>query len=100
MSSTSHTGIEFEPEDVARLRRLLEEVEGRLHEVALIAARVRGQSLDAGTVPVFKPRESVTEAPTVLIEILDNVPGAGPGGGPGQCCVTIAPDYIRLDCPC
>jgi hypothetical protein len=39
-------------------------------------------------------------APTVLIEILDNVPGAGPGGGPGQCCVTIAPDFIRLDCPC
>jgi hypothetical protein len=95
-----HSGIEFGAEDSARLRRLLEEVQGRLLEVALIAARVRGESLDANTMPVFKPRESTEEAQTVLIEILDNVPGAGPDGGPGQCCVTIAPGFTRLDCPC
>jgi hypothetical protein len=90
----SDNGIKFGAQDEERLRRLLEEVEGRLHEVALIATRVRGESLDATTVPIFKPRKRATEddEPTTTIEILD-VDG-------WQCCLTITPYYIALNCPC
>jgi hypothetical protein len=54
--------VALAPEDLARVRRLTEEVKGRLYEVGLIMGRTLDLEITAGTVLKYDPRESAEQA--------------------------------------
>jgi hypothetical protein len=103
---TSHYGrTELNDHDDAELRRLVGEIQDRLRELTGLFERARDAALDTDAVAMFRvrpaPPSTLEDAPTVLIEILDNIPGAGADGGPGQCCAIIPPTgHASLACPC
>jgi hypothetical protein len=68
--------FELSAEDHKRMRRLSEEVRGRLEEMALITARVLGITLSADAVRKFAPAGPTAErAEVVHVEIIDNPDG-------------------------
>ena len=70
------TGVELSVEDRQRMRRLTEEVRGRLEEMALITARTLGVPLTPGSVRKFVPVPAATDqAHVVHVEIIDNPDG-------------------------
>lgn len=93
------------PEDDQRMKRLSEEVRGRLEEMALIAARVAGIKLDPNAVRKFVPHTiAVTEAdagaggsPPVVtkVEIFDAT-----SEHPEMCVVIYSSGPAGLESPC
>jgi hypothetical protein len=53
--------VELAPDDAVRMRRLTEEVSGRLHEMALIFGRTVGVPIGPDVVPRFAPRQRTKE---------------------------------------
>ena len=73
---TAMTGVELSVEDRQRMRRLTEEVRGRLEEMALITARTLGVPLSPGSVRKFVPvAAAADQAHVVHVEIIDNPDG-------------------------
>lgn len=89
--------VELAPGDSERMRRLSEEVQGRLEEMAQIVARVQGLKLDDRAVRKFVPRaERVSSDPAVLtdVEIVDLPDGT-------NCCILTFDDGREFcECPC
>jgi hypothetical protein len=96
-SSTEHVRVTLSAEDAVRVHRLSEEVQGRLEELALIATRSAGMSLDRDAVRQFVPRqqaEGLTVPTLPDIEVLTL-----PGGT--TCCLIFRPDGgVTFECPC
>ncbi len=55
MSETTETRIPLAADDLARVRRLTEEVKSRLYEVSLIVGRTLGQDFPAGSLVKYQP---------------------------------------------
>lgn len=86
--------VELTAEDRQRMRRLSEEVRGRLEEMALITARTLGIRLTDDSVRKFVPVEQAAdEAHVVHVEIIDN-----PDGTHG--CYTEFDDGTAICEPC
>ena len=104
MTEAYETRTKLSPADAERMARLTEEVQGRLEEMAHIAARTLGVRLSKDAVRKFVPREPVAQktfephGPTVVeVEILDNF--LGPGTRP--CCnVALSNGDWFVECPC
>ncbi|MEN3310263.1 MAG: hypothetical protein V7603_6465 [Micromonosporaceae bacterium] len=80
MTQTVPKRIALTPDDRERMRRLSEEVRGRLQEMALITTRTLGIPLDKDTVVKFAPvtTESQAELGAVTnIEIVCGPTGCG-----------------------
>lgn len=74
--SVATSGTQLSVEDRQRMRRLSEEVRGRLEEMALITARALGVPLANDAVRKFVPVDTGTdEAHVVHVEIIDNPDG-------------------------
>lgn len=92
---------ELSSEDMQRMRRLLEEVQGRLEEMARIAARVAGVKLDPRAVRKFVPRPEAShpgasDAPVIdWVEIFDATPQH-----PEMCVVHYSDGHGVLESPC
>jgi hypothetical protein len=88
--------VELGAEDRDRIRRLTEEVQGRLEEISLIAVRAHGLRLDDGAVRKFVPHESQTRDEPVIVEveIIDF-----PDGG-SACLVVLSDDSSWVEIPC
>lgn len=73
----SRNGVVLSTEDRQRMRRLAEEVRGRLEEMALITARNLGVPLTAAAVRKFVPvAVTALDKPHVThVEIIDNPDG-------------------------
>lgn len=101
MTNGTQKRVELAPDDAVRMRRLTEEVSGRLHEMGLIFARTVGMELGPGVVTKFAPVKRVADADAgvfpmppgppvdVDIEIFDLPDGT-------HCCY----DYINQVCAC
>jgi hypothetical protein len=72
---TTTTGTPLSTEDRQRMRRLSDEVRGRLEEMACITARALGTRLDPAAVRKFVPVASADRAHVVHVEIIDNPDG-------------------------
>jgi hypothetical protein len=104
MSETPETLVKLGSEDAERMRRLKEEVQDRLEEMAQIAAAALGRSLASDDVrkfvPVQQARESeaaaATDQSTVLIEI------TGESGGTATCTIMCPPpaSEVFVERPC
>jgi hypothetical protein len=92
MSSASPHRFAIEGEDRARLQRLTEEVEGRVHEIAAICARVAGIKLDRDSRRKFLPE--ITVAGT-HIEIIDL-----PTDPPSAACIIQDEHHYCVEVPC
>jgi hypothetical protein len=88
--------VELGAEDRSRIRRLTEEVQGRLEEISLIAARAHGLRLEDNAVRKFAPHESQTRDEPVIVEveIIDF-----PDGGTA-CLVVLSDDSSWVEIPC
>jgi hypothetical protein len=97
MAERAPKQVELSPGDSERMRRLSEEVRGRLEEMAQITARVQGLKLDDQAVRKFVPRsERASRDPTVItdVEIVDLPDGT-------NCCIVTFDDGRELcECPC
>jgi hypothetical protein len=72
----SSTGVVLSTEDRQRMRRLSEEVRGRLEEMALITARNLGVRLTGDSIRKFVPvAAAVDRAHVTHVEIIDNPDG-------------------------
>ena len=73
MTEGTQKRVELAPEDAARMRRLTEEVSGRLREMALIFGRTVGVQIGPDVIPRFAPVRPAKEAdsPRVDTEIID-----------------------------
>ena len=78
-------------EDLARVRRLTEEVKGRLYEVGLILGRTLGEEIPAGTIIKYEPRDTDESEQTVEVVVI-----ALPDG---TFCCTVDPPGECI-CPC
>jgi hypothetical protein len=96
VNETSPNRVELDPEDRSRIRRLTEEVQGRLEEIGLIAARAHGLRLDAGALRKFVPhRSEARDEPVIVeVEIIDF-----PDGG-NACLVVLSDDTSWVEIPC
>ncbi len=56
MSETTETRIPLAADDLARVRRLTEEVKSRLYEVSLIVGRTLGRDFPAGSLVKYQPK--------------------------------------------
>jgi hypothetical protein len=91
-TGTAEQHVALAAEDLVRVRRLTEEVKGRLFEVGLIMARTLGQTITPGTVIKYDPRQS-TDQPGQTVEV---VVIALPDGT--FCCTQDPPG--ECVCPC
>jgi hypothetical protein len=103
MSETPKTLVKLGSEDAERMRRLKEEVQDRLEEMAQIAATALGRSLASDDVRKFVPVQRVkeleaaaTDESTVLIEI------TGESGGTATCTIMCPPpaSEVFVERPC
>jgi hypothetical protein len=96
MSETEPARVELRAEDRDRIRRLTEEVQGRLEEIGLIAARAHGLRLDERAIRKFVPhrREARDEPVIVEVEIVEF-----PDGGTA-CLVVLSDDSSFVEIPC
>ena len=68
MTESAPKRIELEADDRRRVQRLTEEVQGRLEEIGLIAARAHGIRLDEGAVRKFVPhRSQARDEPGIVV---------------------------------
>ncbi|MDQ3894049.1 MAG: hypothetical protein M3292_05205 [Actinomycetota bacterium] len=99
MTETYEARVQLSAADAERAARLVEEVEGRLEEIAHIAARTLGRTLDNNVVRKFVPHNvTAADTPTIVeVEILDDF--LGPGTRP--CCLLAFEDGDWcVECPC
>jgi hypothetical protein len=104
MSEIPKTLVKLGPEDAERMRRLTEEVQGRLEELAQIAATALGRNLEGDDVRKFVPAprakrreaEAATDDSTVLIEI------TGESSGTATCTIFCPPpaSEVFVERPC
>lgn len=73
--------IRLNDEDAARMRRLYEEISGRLEEMALVASRVLNRHLDGKTVRTLHPREHGNQKRDLQMQGIEFV--YGPDGSCG-----------------
>src|SRR5918994_3952265 len=90
--------VELGSGDSERMRRLSEEVRGRLEEMAQIMSRVQGFKLDDQAVRKFVPRpeRAASREATVItdVEIIDLPDGT-------NCCIISFDDRPDIcECPC
>ncbi len=78
---------EFKAEDRDRISRLMEEIRGRLEELALISARSAGFPLTNDVVRKFAPRGPVVRGSPYHVEIVCPPPDVGPCG-----CIVLMDD--------
>lgn len=62
MAGTDSTRYQLDPEDAQRMRRLTEEVRGRLLEMAMITARTAGVELRGSAAIRFVPHKAAADA--------------------------------------
>lgn len=100
MTTANPKPVEFSKEDSDRLVQLSKEIGKRLEEIAALAAKARGSSLEPGTKLKFVPRGDARQGyfsagQPVYIEILDLPDGT-------TCCVVWEqfPGVGKLYCPC
>jgi hypothetical protein len=79
-------------EDLERVRRLTEEVKGRLYEVGLILGRTLDLNIAPGTVIKYEPRESAEQADQTIEVVIIALPD-------GTFCCTQDPPGECV-CPC
>jgi hypothetical protein len=91
-TESNGTRVPFEPEDLARVRRLTEEAKGRLHEIGLIMARTLGHSADPVAVRYETRRDSAADEPTTIDVVIILLPD-------GTFCCTQDPPGVCI-CPC
>jgi hypothetical protein len=94
-SDTKPQKYEFTPEDKSRVNRLVEEISGRLEELALISARSAGFALTGEAVRKFAPMAQKTFAAPYYIEIV-----CMPDGGPCGCIVLMDDGNHYFAMPC
>jgi hypothetical protein len=88
--------VELTGEDRHRIRRLIEEVQGRLEEISLIATRAHGLRLDDVAVRKFVPHESETRDEPVIVEVeIIEFPDGGTA-----CLVVLSDDSSWVEIPC
>lgn len=80
MSANPTQGTELRPEDRERMRRLSEEVRGRLTEMALITTRTLGVEMDADATVKFLPVQlpSADASDGLALQILGREDVEGP----------------------
>jgi hypothetical protein len=96
MNAREPKRVELAADDRERLKRLSEEVRGRLEEMAQITARVQGIKLGSGAVRKFVPVQREASDPAVLVEveIVDLEDGT-------NCCILTFDDgRVFCECPC
>ena len=86
---------EFTLEDKSRVNRLVEEIRGRLEELALISARTAGFTLSGEAMRKFAPMAQKTFASPYYIEIV-----CMPDGGPCGCIVLMDDGNHYFAMPC
>jgi hypothetical protein len=104
MSETPKTLVKLGSKDAERMRRLKEEVQDRLEEMAQIAAAALGRSLASDDVRKFVPVKrtkkleaaATTDESTVLIKI------TGESGGTATCTIMCPPpaSEVFVERPC
>jgi hypothetical protein len=79
MAQETQKRVELSTDDRARMRRLSEEVQGRLQEMALITSRALDLPIDSESVVKFAPQASkeFAEDGPIVIEILCGPSGCG-----------------------
>jgi hypothetical protein len=96
VSANTPERIELDPGDRSRIRRLTEEVQGRLEEIALIAARAQGRRLEEGAVRKFVPHRSEARDEPVIVEVeIIEFPDGGTA-----CLVVLSDDSSWVEIPC
>ncbi len=71
-SSEKHVGLA--PEDLARVRRLTEEVKGRLYEVGLIMGRTLNLDVAPGTAIKYEPKQSAEQGERTIEIVIIALP--------------------------
>lgn len=84
--------VPLAPEDLVRVRRLTEEVKGRLYEVGLIMGRTLGHTITPGTIVKYEPRQSAERADETIEVVVIALPD-------GTFCCTQDPPGVCV-CPC
>lgn len=84
--------VALAPEDLARVRRLTEEVKARLYEVGLIMGRTLGQSIPPGTAVKYEPQQSADQPGQTIEVVIIALPD-------GTFCCTQDPPGECV-CPC
>ncbi len=84
--------VELASEDLARVRRLTEEVKGRLYEIGLVMGRTLGRDITPGTVVKYEPRESAEQSDQTIEVVIVMLPD-------GTFCCTQDPPGECV-CPC
>lgn len=91
--SSAEQRVPLAPDDLARVRRLTEEVKARLFEVGLIMGRTLGHDIAPGATIKYEPRKGAEDDPGQTIEV---VVIALPDGT--FCCTQDPPG--ECVCPC
>jgi hypothetical protein len=90
---------ELGPEDDYRMKRLSEEVQGRLEEMSLLAARVAGIKLDREAIRKFVPHQVASAEESLsditMVEIFDAT-----SQHPQMCVVWHSSGPATLESPC
>lgn len=84
--------VALAPEDLARVRRLTEEVKARLYEVGLIMGRTLGQNIPPGTAVKYEPQQSADQRGQTIEVVIIALPD-------GTFCCTQDPPGECV-CPC
>jgi hypothetical protein len=79
-------------EDLARVRRLTEEVKSRLYEMGLIMGRTLGHDIPPGTLVKYEPRQSTEQADQTVEVVVMTLPDGT------VCCAQDPPG--ECVCPC
>ncbi len=96
MNETTPNRTELGAEDRSRIRRLTEEVQGRLEEIALIATRAHGKRLDEDAIRKFVPHRSEARDEPVIVEVeIVEFPDGGTA-----CLVVLSDDSSFVEIPC
>jgi hypothetical protein len=91
-TETDEQRVALAPEDLGRVRRLTEEVKGRLYEIGLIMGRTLDKEIVPGTVVKYQPRASSERADETIEVVVIALPD-------GTFCCTQDPPGECV-CPC
>ena len=104
MAENAPTQVKLQAEDAQRVRRLTEEVRGRLEEMALIVSRALGRNLETNAVRKFVPVTRATdEGPAAAAATSDHLLYIELVGQPdgSTACVLHCPGHeVFIENPC